>query len=93
MKQKVLRTLFHGCDEYENGIKQNSGSFYDLFRECDNDPNDTMNLFSYFCKLEKDKQCLFVLWPSFPVEKMIRILFVLDDITEKLNSIPEVLTH
>ena len=27
IKQKVLRTIFHGCDEYEKGSKQNLGSF------------------------------------------------------------------
>lgn len=32
MKQTLLRTLFHGCDEYEKGIKGNSGSFCDCLK-------------------------------------------------------------
>ena len=33
-----------------------------LFRECDNNPNDALNLLSCFCKIEKDKLCLCVLF-------------------------------
>ena len=34
-KQKLLKTHFRSCDEYENGCKQNSRSFNFVFRDCD----------------------------------------------------------
>ena len=62
IKWKALKPHFHGCDKYEKGIKQNSVIILSLFRECDNNPNDALNLFSCFCKIEKDKICLCVLF-------------------------------
>lgn len=64
-----------------------------LFKECKNDPNDALNLFSCFYNLEKYKLCLCGLHLMLSYIKMIRILVNIMMKYEKLTIYSEGTTH
>ena len=89
----MLRTLFHGCDEYEKGIKWNSRSFCDCLKR------ETMtltNLSIFFIFLATLKKITYA-WTFFisgcPYIKLIIILENMKMKHEKLSTCNEGTTH